>query len=155
MIMYSLPTRFWDKVKTSDTHFYEGTPCWEWIAYTDKEGYGRFQLNGKSELAHRLSYEEKYGTIPKGLQINHKCRNRACQNRDDHLETITQQENMRIGLSGFKRSLQQRLKTHCPQRHEYNEENTHIFKGKRYCRTCNRIKCTQYRHRKKLKEMMK
>jgi hypothetical protein len=41
-------------------------------------------------------------------------------------------------------------KTHCPEGHEYNEENTYITKkGKRNCRTCNRERNRElYRRRR-------
>lgn len=40
-------------------------------------------------------------------------------------------------------------KTHCPQGHEYNEENTHIRKnGNRQCRVCGREQARARRARK-------
>ncbi|WP_199814121.1 hypothetical protein [Streptomyces sp. NRRL F-5135] len=30
------------------------------------------------------------------------------------------------------------LKTHCPQGHAYDAENTHVYDGRRYCKQCNR-----------------
>lgn len=150
----TLPQRFWDKVTTSNTNFYNDTPCLEWTACTDIDGYGRFQLNGRSEYAHRLAYEEKYGSIPDGLVINHLCRNRACQNRENHLEVIARSENIQKGLAGFVAGLRNRLKTHCKQGHEFNKENTYIQpKGWRECRTCNRIKQRQHTQRKKLEKL--
>lgn len=92
--MPSLTSRFWDKVRISDTHFYKGTPCWEWTAYTNHDGYGEFQLNGKKERAHCLSYENAKGKIPDKLEIDHLCRNRKCVNAD-HLQAITHKENVR------------------------------------------------------------
>lgn len=29
--------------------------------------------------------------------------------------------------------------THCPQGHEYTPENTYVWGGRRYCRSCNRV----------------
>lgn len=29
-------------------------------------------------------------------------------------------------------------KTHCPQGHKYTKENTYSYRGRRYCKTCNR-----------------
>lgn len=31
-------------------------------------------------------------------------------------------------------------KTHCPQNHPYDEVNTYVHNGHRYCRTCNRTR---------------
>jgi len=145
-----LDNRFWSKVIVSKVNFYNTTPCWEWTAYLNYDGYGQFQLNRKPKLAHRLSYEDKYGEIPAGLEINHLCRNRCCINREGHLEAITHKENCEKSLSGFAGGLRQRAKTHCPHGHEYSKENTYFFpNGKRMCRTCHRIRSRQNRQRKK------
>lgn len=149
--MSLLTHRFWSKVRISKTNFYKGTPCWEWTSTIHRDGYGKFWLNGKTKAAHRLSYEDKFGKIPQGLVINHMCRNRACQNRDDHLEVVTQKVNIQKGLSGFMSGIKQRLKTHCKQGHVFSKENTYVDpRGKRVCRTCNRISNSQYYQRKKL-----
>jgi WhiB family transcriptional regulator, redox-sensing transcriptional regulator len=47
------------------------------------------------------------------------------------------------------RSNHQTRKTHCPQGHEYNEENTHLYQGRRYCIPCMRRRHIEYRQRKK------
>lgn len=31
-------------------------------------------------------------------------------------------------------------KTHCPSGHEYDEPNTRLYSGRRYCRTCDRAR---------------
>jgi hypothetical protein len=46
--------------------------------------------------AHRWMYEQKIGPIPKGLVIDHLCRNTRCVN-PDHLEPVTRGENTRRG----------------------------------------------------------
>jgi hypothetical protein len=46
--------------------------------------------------AHRLFYEERYGPIPEGHQLDHLCRQPACVN-PAHLEPVTQTENIRRG----------------------------------------------------------
>lgn len=80
--------RFWEKVNKTKT-------CWLWIACKNKAGYGSF--NG-GEYAHRFSYEELVGEIPKGLQIDHLCRVRHCVN-PKHLEAVTNQVNGQRGNS--------------------------------------------------------
>jgi len=137
----SLNSRFWSKVEKTES-------CWNWTAYIHKSGYGRFYLNGKIEHSHRLSYEEKYGKIPQGLQIDHLCRNRKCCN-PDHLEAVTHLVNVQRGLAG-KINNNQSKKTHCPQGHEYNEENTVDISGRRHCRLCRQIRARQDYQRKKL-----
>ena len=49
----------------------------------------RFEGKGRSPLImyHRYVWEETYGEIPKGYEIDHLCHNRACCNID-HLQCI-------------------------------------------------------------------
>lgn len=82
--------RFWDKVRKTDQ-------CWEWTSATTSAGYGAFYLNGQSSLAHRFSYEDAKGSVPKGLELDHLCQNKVCVN-PDHLEPVTHQENIRRGM---------------------------------------------------------
>jgi hypothetical protein len=67
--------RFLGKVKVDSE-----TQCWEWTAYCDVDGYGRFSLNGQKEEAHRIAYAVFVRTIPPDRDIDHRCRNRKCVN---------------------------------------------------------------------------
>lgn len=68
--------------------------CWEWTASTNKDGYGQFSYEGIMYLAHRISYEYFYGTIPDGLIVRHKvCHNPLCVN-PLHLELGNQKDNI-------------------------------------------------------------
>lgn len=66
--------------------------CWVWQKGT-KNGYGHTMLKGKPQQAHRASWMIFVGDIPNGMQINHKCHNRACIN-PDHLYVGDQKQNM-------------------------------------------------------------
>lgn len=84
--MSSLPSNFWAKTRTTD--------CIIWTGAVNTKGYPCFGVNGKSELAHRLAYEDAHGPIPEGYTIDHTCRVRSCVNVD-HLEVVTIAENNR------------------------------------------------------------
>lgn len=108
--------------------------CWEWTGFINKDGYGTFNQAGrKSILAHRWSYVLHNSEIPEGMAIDHLCRNRNCVN-PEHLEPVSWKENLARGFNA------KRLKTHCPQGHEYNEENTYTINSERgqhrMCRVC-------------------
>lgn len=64
--------------------------------------YGRIKINGRMRQAHVVAYELVKGTIPYGLQIDHKCRVHCCVNVD-HLEAVTPSENVRRGKLGRPR----------------------------------------------------
>ena len=57
----------------------------------NKDGYFRKIWGGKGGwlrvMMHRAIWELRFGKIPEGYEINHKCRNRGCCNTD-HLEVL-------------------------------------------------------------------
>src|SRR5690625_5273114 len=77
------PERFWSKVDVGD--------CWLWMGTQTKQpgegGYGQLRLDGRMQVAHRVSYELLCGPIPSGMSLDHLCRVRLCVN-PDHLEVV-------------------------------------------------------------------
>jgi len=111
--------------------------CWLWTGAVAK-GYGIINVGNKmARKAHRVSYELHVGSIPHGLHLDHKCRVRCCVN-PDHLEPVTQQENIRRGEAGKKTGAINRAKTHCPRGHTYSD--AYIVEGRRVCRTCSLLR---------------
>lgn len=132
-----LPARFWAKTAVEDRG--HTTSCIVWTAYRGAGGYGQFHFNGRACVTHRLAYEQLVGPVPDGLQLDHLCRTRACVNIE-HLEPVTQLVNLHRGDTVTAVNA---AKTHCPQGHEYNAENTYLLRrGWRKCRACNRDRMT-------------
>lgn len=111
------------------TAFNVKTGCWEWTASVRPNGYGQFNLVGVTRYAHRAAYTLLAGPIPNGFHLDHLCRVRHCVN-PDHLEPVTQQENIRRGVE---------VRTTCRKGHLYNEANTlRHANGARFCGECKR-----------------
>lgn len=116
--------------------------CWVWTRALDN-GYGRFCIESRTLWAHRVSYEHHVGPIPKGLFIDHLCRNRACQN-PAHMEVVSNVENT---LRGVGITALNSKKTHCLNGHRFSLENTRLLPtrrksgvgpARRFCRACGR-----------------
>ena len=115
--------------------------CWEWKQPLDS-GYGRFWLNGKTALAHRVSYELYVGEIPEGKQIDHLCRNRSCV-KPTHLEPVTIGENV---LRGIGISAANARKDSCMKGHPLSGDNLYTRNnGARVCKICQRSRVQKWR----------
>ena len=127
-----LDNRFWSKVDKSKGD----NSCWEWKAAKNIGGYGSFAIGNKRFTAHRLSYASLVGEIPTHLQLDHLCRNTKCVN-PRHLDPVNNKEN---SLRGIGPSAYNARKTHCIRGHEFNDENTRIYKyhnrTRRQCIMC-------------------
>lgn len=128
-------------------------PCWLWTSALNHHGYGLFGRGGRGggmAKAHRWSYEHFVGPIPQGLEIDHKCRVRACVN-PAHLEPVTRAENQRRrpdGGAGVVEASKKAMLTHCKWGHPFDEGNTYVTpSGSRACRSCRSARSRRSRQR--------
>jgi hypothetical protein len=66
--------------------------CKIWLGQTDKDGYGKIWIKGKTKRTHRVSWELKNGPIPKNKEILHKCDIPSCI-EETHLFVGTNTDN--------------------------------------------------------------
>lgn len=87
----------------------EVTGCWVWLrARKGKEakrggGYGCFTIRGKSIAAHRFAWERRFGAIPLGIHVSHKCHNTLCVNVE-HMCLETNDENAARSARDLRRA---------------------------------------------------
>lgn len=75
--MRTVEERFWSKVAIG-----EPDECWEWQRSRRGGGYGQFRVSpGQSpQRASRVAWTLKFGPIPGGLWVLHRCDNPPCCN---------------------------------------------------------------------------
>lgn len=111
-----------DRCATSDE-------CWMWAGTLNRDGYGTVSHHGRLWMAHRLAYFAFKGDIPRGLVMDHLCRNRACVN-PDHLEPVTDRVNI---LRGEGLAAAHYRKERCVRGHILPERDAN---GWRMCGEC-------------------
>lgn len=68
--------------------------CWLWLgALCNDAGYGAFRMGGRRVTSNRASWMIYRGTIPEGMEIDHRCRNPYCVN-PEHLRPLTPAANL-------------------------------------------------------------
>ena len=112
--------------------------CWLWVGHYSN-GYGRFWFHGRNGAAHRASYEMFVGTIPVGMQIDHKCQNKICVN-PHHLQLATPKDNVLRSLNAP--SAINARKTTCANGHSFDALHRRSTRGGFYraCKSCGAAK---------------
>jgi hypothetical protein len=113
----------------------EATGCWLWQGSIDRYGYGQRRYRGSLTTAHRAVYQELWGPISAGLDLDHLCRVPRCVN-PDHMEPVSRQTNV---LRGEGVAARYAARTHCAAGHALQGDNLYIHpNGSRRCRACKR-----------------
>jgi hypothetical protein len=135
---------------------YADNDCWWWIGLIHPHnGYGRLKFGKQMEWTHRLAYVTWIGPIPEGLDVGHKCHDRAaqageCTDEDvcmhrrcinpEHLKAEPRNDN--LNDSPLTQASINKAKTHCKRHHEFTPENTRMKgpnKQWRDCRACGKM----------------
>lgn len=116
------------------------TGCWLWTGTVDEHGYGKTSLYGHPLPAHRALYGLLVAPVPRELDMDHLCRMHPCVN-PVHLEPVTRLVNLMRGKTFIPAQVAQ---THCLRGHEFNADNTRVWRRQRRCRACDLDRATQF-----------
>ena len=111
------------------------TGCWLWIGARHQHGYGIMQDHTPRRrrlYAHRVMYEALRGPIPRGMTLDHLCRQRCCVN-PVHLEAVSRVENVRRGAA--RSGVMYQAPNTCKRGHLRRDH----YDGQGRCRLCREI----------------
>jgi len=105
-----------------------------------KNGYGRLWIKGQGKvgLAHRAIFIEKFGNIPKGLEVHHICHNKLCLNVE-HMVLMTRTQHALLSLR------ERKPKKFCDRGHIIDGRN----KTQRFCLVCKKERQKKYANKNK------
>lgn len=137
---------FWAKVDKNGPVVLDGSACWLWTGSRDRHGYGQFRVEGRTTLAHRVSWLLSGKELPElPLMLDHLCRTRACVNHD-HLRVATNRENQVCGIGPIAINA---AKSRCVNGHELDGDSVYIEEvngnQRRKCRICLLTRANVYR----------
>lgn len=133
----------WERI---DKKVQQDGDCWRWTAARDTTGYGRIVYERKLWPAHRLVYTLLVGEVPRGLVLDHLCRNRWCVN-PYHLDPVTDAVNFSRAPDPNRRKKEQ---SHCKNGHPFEGRNLIMRRnGCRDCRACGLEQARRYQAKKK------
>lgn len=139
--------RLFGNIKIDPAVKFNGIPCWIWLGFIPKDGYGRTGWGHNHKvLVHRLMYawlveplacDSRRNNNRYVPNLDHLCRRRACCN-PAHLELVSQKINNLRGNGPCARNAR---KSHCPKGHALTPDNVYTRPSKSYgreCKTCRR-----------------
>lgn len=106
--------------------------CRVWTGGAYKNGYGKFWLNGRNHLAHRVAFAIAQGRWPEPI-ARHKCDNPACC-EPGHIEEGTYQENVQDCIERGRRRPRDEYRPRTLQegaRHYSNHAPEKVLRGER------------------------
>lgn len=106
--------RLWSKTSRSEAG------CWEWQGNKFRN-YGRVNVWGGKMWAHRLSWLLAHGSLPRHLNVLHKCDNPPCV-RPDHLFIGTHSDNVADMVAKGRNSCQDMRGEGNPRARLYEED---------------------------------
>lgn len=115
--------RFFSKVKISDN-------CWLWLAGKNKDGYGQFEIDYVTWIAHRVSWIIHFGAIPQNKPcVLHNCPSGdtpACV-RPEHLWVGTNVENV---ADMDKKGRRADMRGECHSQSILNEDGVRVIRAR-------------------------